>query len=80
MFLQQKCSAMMNKHKVVDPAAQKQSSTSATIMTVVFTLLFYNFPAGLNLYWISSTFLAILQQWIISSQLNKESGKKVSKA
>ncbi|PCI92514.1 membrane protein insertase YidC, partial [Candidatus Aerophobetes bacterium] len=80
MFLQQKCSALMNKHKVVDPATQKQSSTSATIMTVVFTLLFYNFPAGLNLYWISSTILAILQQWIISTRLNKESSTKVSKA
>lgn len=80
MFLQQRISAMLNKHKVVDPATQKQTNTSGTIMTVVFTLLFYNFPAGLNLYWISSTALAILQQWLISSQINKDSVTKARKA
>ena len=32
-------------------------------MTVVFTLIFYNFPSGLNIYWLSSMLLGILQQW-----------------
>ena len=72
MFLQQKSSTWLNKNKVIDPETKKQSSTSGTIMTVMFFFFFYNFPAGLNLYWISSTILGILQQWIISSQINKE--------
>lgn len=81
MFLQQKASALMNKHKVVDPETQKQTNMTGTIMTVVFTFLFYNFPSGLNIYWISSTALGVLQQWLISSQMNKElANEKVRKA
>ncbi len=42
---------------------QKQQRFMGNIMTVVFTVLFYNFPAGLNIYWLSSMLLGILQQW-----------------
>ena len=26
-------------------------------MTIVFTVMFYNFPSGFNIYWLSSTLL-----------------------
>ncbi len=67
MFLQQKLSQA--KH---DPATitdqQKQQQKMGLIMTVVFTFLFYKFPSGLNLYWISSTSLQILQHWYTSTK------------
>lgn len=69
MLLQQKITSWTSKNKEVDPNAQKQTALSGNIMTIVFTLMFYNFPSGLNIYWISSTFLGIIQQFITTKQL-----------
>lgn len=70
MYLQQKCTTWMNKdNKTIDPQAQKQANTMGTTMTIVFTLLFYHFPSGLNIYWISSTALGVLQQVFIAAKL-----------
>lgn len=38
------------------------------LLPVVFTALFWNFPAGLVLYWIVNNSLSILQQWYITRQ------------
>ena len=74
MFLQQKIS--QTKH---DPASmtdqQKQQQKMGSMMTIVFTFLFYKFPSGLNLYWISSTGLQILQHWYTSKKFG---GKNVN--
>lgn len=39
-------------------------------LPVLFTALFWNFPAGLVLYWIVNNTLSILQQWHISRKYN----------
>lgn len=44
------------------------------IMPIMFTFFFIWFPAGLVLYWIVNNILSILQQWVITRQI--ESGKK----
>jgi len=79
MFLQQKSTGWINKHKptTLDPEAKKQAAMTGNIMTIVFTLLFYNFPAGLNIYWISSTALGILQQLIVSAKLSAVETKTI---
>lgn len=70
MFLQQKCTTWMNKDsKTIDPQAQRQTNMMGNTMTIVFTLLFYHFPSGLNIYWISSTALGVLQQAFIAAKL-----------
>jgi membrane protein insertase Oxa1/YidC/SpoIIIJ len=43
----------------MDPAQQRMM----TIMPIVFSVMFALFPAGLVLYWVTNTGLAILQQW-----------------
>ncbi len=48
---------------------QRQQRFMGNIMTIVFTVMFYNFPSGLNLYWISSMLLGILQQWWVNKRL-----------
>lgn len=62
MFAQQRLMS-----PAVDPAKmtdqQRQQRAMGTIMSVVFALMFYNFPSGLNIYWLSSMLLGILQQW-----------------
>ena len=64
MFLNQK---MMMKRKikkgeVLDDKA-KQAKMMGQVMAVVFTIIFYNFPSGLNLYWLSSMVFGMIQQW-----------------
>ncbi|MFM2120800.1 MAG: rane protein insertase YidC [Pseudomonadota bacterium] len=39
------------------------------IMPLVFSVMFFVFPAGLVLYWVTNTLLSILQQWAINRQL-----------
>ncbi len=41
-------------------------------MPIVFSLMFFNFPAGLVLYWVVNNVLSIAQQW----QINKMFGKR----
>lgn len=54
---------------------QRQQRAMGNIMTVVFTLMFYNFPSGLNLYWLSSMLLGILQQWWTARKMKAKSGE-----
>jgi len=58
MFLQQKLTPQTS----MDPAQQRMM---LTLMPVMFTVLFYQFPSGLVLYWMVSNFLASAHQlWI----------------
>lgn len=49
-------------------------------LPILFTGLFWNFPAGLVLYWIVNNTLSILQQWYITRKYSdsKPEGKKLS--
>jgi YidC/Oxa1 family membrane protein insertase len=58
MLVQQRITPMQN----VDPAQQKMMST---VMPIMMTVVFYQFPSGLVLYWMVSNVLAITHQlWI----------------
>ena len=63
MFIQQKYTQLQSSRKGMMSDQQKQQQKMGTIMTIVFTFIFYNFPSGLNLYWLSSIGLGIIQQW-----------------
>lgn len=63
MFFQQRMMTDMPKDKSQMTEQQKQQKLSANLMSVVFCVMFYNFPSGLNIYWLSSTLLGVLQQW-----------------
>lgn len=45
-------------------------------LPILFTGLFWNFPAGLVLYWIVNNTLSILQQWYITSKYEEKSVPK----
>lgn len=62
MFIQQQTMTEMPKNPAEWTDQQRQQRAASNIMTVVFTVMFYHFPAGLNIYWISSTLLGIVQQ------------------
>jgi len=63
MYFQQKMSSTAPKDPSQLTDQQKQQKFMGNLMVIVFTVLFYNFPSGLNLYWLSSMLLGILQQW-----------------
>ena len=57
MILQQRMTP-----STMDPA---QARMMMTVMPVMFTVLFYQFPSGLVLYWMVSNLLAISHQlWV----------------
>lgn len=68
MYFQQKMSALRSRNPKMVTDQQKQQQMMGNMMTIVFTLLFYNFPSGLNIYWLSSMLLGILQQWWMSKK------------
>ncbi len=72
MFLQQRFSSKLPKDKSTWTDQQKQQRTMSTVMVFAFGLMFYNFPAGLCIYWLSSMILSILQQWYVNRQLDKK--------
>jgi YidC/Oxa1 family membrane protein insertase len=69
MFFQQRMSSTASKDPSKMTDQQKQQRFMGNIMTVVFTVLFYNFPSGLNIYWLSSMLLGILQQWWMTKKI-----------
>lgn len=68
MYVQQKMASPLPKDLKQLSDQQKQQKMMGNIMVVVFTVMFYNFPSGLNIYWLSSMSLGILQQWITSKK------------
>jgi YidC/Oxa1 family membrane protein insertase len=62
MVLQQKITPTTS----ADPSQQRMMMT---IMPVMMTVLFYQFPSGLVLYWFVSNLLAILHQLLIGRRM-----------
>jgi YidC/Oxa1 family membrane protein insertase len=53
-----------------DPAQAKMM----WIMPLMFSVMFFIFPAGLVLYWLTNNILSIAQQWFINRQLGVKQG------
>jgi len=73
MYLQQNVMGNLPKDKTTWTEQQRQQRFMGNIMTIFMTVIFYQFPSGLNIYWISSTLLGMVQQWWI----NRTAGAKV---
>jgi YidC/Oxa1 family membrane protein insertase len=67
MVLQQKITPTAS----ADPA---QARMMMTIMPIMMTVLFYQFPSGLVLYWFVSNILAISHQLLIGRRMRSASG------
>lgn len=76
MFVQQKLvTPQQNIEEMTDQ--QRAQRSMMTVMPLLFTVMFYNFASGLNLYWLSSTILGIGQQWLTNRQIDKEPAVEV---
>jgi len=68
MFLQQRLTAKTPKDPSQLSESQKQQKMMGNMMAILFTVMFYSFPSGLNLYFMFSTLLGVLQQgWMMKS-------------
>jgi YidC/Oxa1 family membrane protein insertase len=73
MYIQQKMSSQAPKDPKLLTDTQKQQKMMGNVMVIVFTFMFYNFPSGLNIYWLSSMALGIGQQWLTGRTLKTKS-------
>jgi YidC/Oxa1 family membrane protein insertase len=74
LWLQQKVASPIAIDKSQMTDQQRTQKMMSSFMLIFVTLLCYNLPSGLNIYFISSTLLGILQQWITNRMLdNKKS-------
>ena len=71
MFWQQKMTSKLPKDGKDLSESQKQQKMMGNVMSIVFTVMFYSFPSGLNIYFLSSTLLGILQQWYLTKKLKE---------
>lgn len=71
MFIQQRVFSTVPKDPKLMTDQQRQQKAMGTMMSFVFAIMFYHFPSGLNIYWLSSMVLGILQQWSITKKLEK---------
>jgi len=71
MYWQQKMTSKLPKDTRDLSESQKQQKMMGNIMSIVFTVMFYSFPSGLNIYFISSTLLGILQQWYLTKKMKE---------
>ncbi|CRX39253.1 membrane protein insertase YidC [Estrella lausannensis] len=62
MLIQPMVTSNLPKDKKLWTEQQRQQKAMGTMMAVLFTWMFYNFPSGLNIYWISSMLLGMAQQ------------------
>lgn len=71
MLLQQKFMSTAPKDPALMTEQQRQQQFMGYVMAIVFTVMFYNFPSGLNIYWLSSMLLGMLQQWWTQKTMKK---------
>ncbi|MBL4889165.1 MAG: membrane protein insertase YidC [Candidatus Lindowbacteria bacterium] len=58
------------------PTSDPNQKQMFTIMTLVMTVMFYNFPSGLSLYWLTQNVLSISQQYyMMKTKEDTDDGK-----
>ncbi len=63
MLFQQRAMSTAPKDPALMTEQQRQQQMMGNVMGVVFAIMFYSFPSGLNIYWLSSMILGMGQQW-----------------
>jgi YidC/Oxa1 family membrane protein insertase len=69
MYIQGKMTQKTPKDPSQLTDQEKQQKMMGTMMSILFTVMFYSFPSGLNLYFMFSTLLGIVQQKWMTKKL-----------
>lgn len=66
---------MFFQQSMTPTAADNKQAQMFKFMPILFTAMFWNFPAGLVLYWFMNNILTIGQQYLINKSGSKPSKK-----
>jgi YidC/Oxa1 family membrane protein insertase len=61
--------------KMSPPPPDPLQAKMMTIMPLMFSVMFFFFPAGLVLYWLANNIFSIAQQWYINRSIEKAAAK-----
>ena len=76
MFLQQRFMSKAPQDPKQLSDSEKQQKLMGNMMAILFTVMFYNFPSGLNIYFMLSTLLGVGQQVWMMKKMKSELPKK----
>ena len=74
-YLQQK---MMPKNVSANPQAAQQQKMMMMMMPIMFPLMLYSAPSGLNLYIMASTFAGVIEQHVIRRHIQQQEQQESS--
>lgn len=72
MFAQQRFFSTAPKDPKMMTDQQRQQKAMSSMMAIVFAIMFYNFPSGLNIYWLFSMLFGMMQQWYTARKMQQK--------
>lgn len=72
MFLQSKFTTTTPKKVSEMTDQQRQQKALSTLMPIIFTVIFYKMPSGLNIYYLFFSLFGIIQQWYMNRRTKKK--------
>jgi YidC/Oxa1 family membrane protein insertase len=70
-YLQQKLMPMQQAGAATNPQLAQQQKIMAIMMPLMFPLMLYNAPSGVNLYIMASTFAGVIEQYVIRKHIRE---------
>ncbi|MCL5278411.1 MAG: membrane protein insertase YidC, partial [Planctomycetes bacterium] len=71
-YLQQKIMPMQQPSAATNPQLAQQQKIMMIMMPLLFPLMLYNAPSGVNLYIMTSTFAGVIEQWVIKKHIQEK--------
>jgi YidC/Oxa1 family membrane protein insertase len=71
-YLQQKIMPMQQPSAATNPQLAQQQKIMMIMMPLLFPLMLYNAPSGVNLYIMASTFGGVFEQWVIKKHIQEK--------
>jgi YidC/Oxa1 family membrane protein insertase len=71
-YLQQKIMPMQQPSAATNPQLAQQQKIMMIMMPLLFPLMLYNAPSGVNLYIMTSTFGGVIEQWVIKKHIQEK--------
>lgn len=72
--------SMLVQQKLSPTSPDPVQAKMMMAVPVVFTALFFKFPAGLTLYWLVNNCVQVLQQWYVTKTFEAHKAKRAQKA
>jgi YidC/Oxa1 family membrane protein insertase len=70
-YLQQKLTPMQQPSAMTNPQMAQQQKIMGIMMPLMFPLMLYGAPSGVNLYIMSSTFAGVIEQYVIKKHIRE---------